>query len=549
MKIINELEKILEGEVSMDSKIIEEHSTDASLFQVNPRVVVFPKSTKDVKKVVNFVKKHKKNRSDLSITARSAGTDMSGGPLNDSIILSFTKNMNSLSLNRKNKIATVEPGLYHRDFEKEVYPKKLFLPSYPASKDLCAFGGLINNNSGGELTLRYGKTNRYVKKIKIVLSDGNEYTFAPITKKELEAKCKKKNFEGKIYKKTYNLILKNYALLQKAKPNVSKNSAGYALWDIYDKENEMFDMTQLIVGSQGTLGMVTKAEMQLITIPKHRRLAVLFLKDWKQIPQIVNSILPQDPESMEVFDDATLKLALKFFPEIAKKADNQNLIKMLLQFIPEFFIGLKMLGLPKLVILVEVAEHTKKEADEKLDQLEKKMKEQKIIHRLIKTEEEAEKYWTIRRESFGLLREHVKEKRTAPFIDDIIVRPEVLPEVLPKVLSILKQYKIKATLAGHAGDGNFHIIPLMNLSDPKERKKIPIVSKKVYDIVLKYKGSITAEHNDGLIRSPYLEQMYGRKVYGLFKEVKEIFDPQNIFNPRKKISAGIEYANSHINHA
>lgn len=548
MRIINELEKILDGEVSTGSRVIEEHSVDASLFQVHPRVVVFPKSAKDIKKVVNFVKKHKKNREDLSITARSAGTDMSGGPLNDSIILSFTKYLNSLKLNEKNKTAIVEPGLYHRDFEKKVYPKKLFFPSYPASKDLCAFGGIVNNNSGGELTLRYGKTNKYVNKVNIVLSDGNEYTFSPLTKKEFEKKCKQKNFEGKIYKKTYNLILKNYALLQKARPDVSKNSAGYALWDVYNKDTEIFDLTQLIVGAQGTLGMVTKAEMKLVKIPQHKRLAVLFLKDWDKIPEIVNDLLPQDPESMEVFDEATLKLALKFFPEIAKKADNQNLIKMSLQFIPEFFIGMRMLGLPKLVVLVEIAEHTKKDADEKLKHLKEKMEEKKIIHRLIETEKDAEKYWTIRRESFGLLRKHVGDKRTAPFIDDIIVKPEHLPKVLPKVLSILKKHKIKATLAGHAGDGNFHIIPLMNLADPKERKKIPIVSKKVYDIVLEYKGSTTAEHNDGLIRSPYLEQMYGKKVYQLFKEVKDIFDPQDIFNPRKKISAGIEYANSHINH-
>ncbi|MDX1608416.1 MAG: FAD-linked oxidase C-terminal domain-containing protein, partial [Candidatus Spechtbacterales bacterium] len=134
------------------------------------------------------------------------------------------------------------------------------------------------------------------------------------------------------------------------------------------------------------------------------------------------------------------------------------------------------------------------------------------------------------------------------FIDDFIVKPEYLPEVLPKVHKILKEYGIHETIAGHAGSGNFHIIPLMDLSKEENKAKIPEVSKKIYDLVIEYKGSITAEHNDGLVRSPYLEQMYGDKVYDLFEETKRIFDPQNIFNPGKKVNSSMEYAMKHIDH-
>jgi FAD/FMN-containing dehydrogenase len=218
------------------------------------------------------------------------------------------------------------------------------------------------------------------------------------------------------------------------------------------------------------------------------------------------------------------------------------------QFIPEFFIGVRMLGLPKLVMLVEIAENDEAEADRKLEELHREAKKLKTIHRLVRTEEDAEKYWIIRRESFALLRKHVGGKRTAPFVDDFIVRPEFLPEVLPQILAILKQYKIGATLAGHAGDGNFHIIPLMDLSKKSEQEKIPVVSGLVYDIVLKYEGSTTAEHNDGIIRTPYVEKMYGEEVYNIFKEIKDIFDPQNIFNPGKKVGGTMEYAVRHINH-
>ena len=171
-----------------------------------------------------------------------------------------------------------------------------------------------------------------------------------------------------------------------------------------------------------------------------------------------------------------------------------------------------------------------------------------FISRIAADKDDIQKYWTIRRESFNLLRKHVKGRKTAPFIDDIIVKPEHLPQFLPELNIILDEYKnyMIYTIAGHPGDGNFHIIPLMNLSDEKSRNIIPELSAKVYDLVLKYGGSITAEHNDGLIRTPYLEKMYGKEVYVLFERVKKIFDPQNIFNPGKKVGGSLDYTMKHI---
>ena len=543
--MVEELKKIIQGEVATDEKTLVEYSADASVFQVRPKAVVFPKDATDISALVKFVSSQKAHDPSLSLTARSAGTDMSGGPLNESIIVGFTKYMNRI-LGFEGDRVRVQPGMYYRDFAAEAEAKDLLLPSYPASKDLAAMGGLINNNSGGELTLRWGKTNRYVEELKVVLADGNEYTLSKLTLNELNAKRRQEDFEGDMYRRVHDVLEKNYDTIQNARPNVTKNSAGYALWDVYNRDT--FDLTQLFVGAQGTLGFVTEAKLRLITPPKHRRLAVLFLKDWKRVPELVNAFLSLDPESMEVFDDATLKLALRFFPEIARRTQGHNIVSLARQFIPEFFIGVRMLGLPKLVMLVEIAENDEAEADRKLEELHREAKKLKTIHRLVRTEEDAEKYWIIRRESFALLRKHVGGKRTAPFVDDFIVRPEFLPEVLPQILAILKQYKIGATLAGHAGDGNFHIIPLMDLSKKSEQEKIPVVSGLVYDIVLKYEGSTTAEHNDGIIRTPYVEKMYGEEVYNIFKEIKDIFDPQNIFNPGKKVGGTMEYAVRHINH-
>ena len=152
----------------------------------------------------------------------------------------------------------------------------------------------------------------------------------------------------------------------------------------------------------------------------------------------------------------------------------------------------------------------------------------------------------MRRESFNLLRQHVRGKRTAPFIEDFCIQPEKMPEFLPKLLKILKDNGIKANIAGHAGDGNYHIIPLMDLTKESERAKIVPVGQKVFSLIKEYGGTITAEHNDGIIRTPYIEQMFGAEVYGLFKEVKQIFDPQNIFNPGKKVGGTTKYIEDHI---
>ena len=152
----------------------------------------------------------------------------------------------------------------------------------------------------------------------------------------------------------------------------------------------------------------------------------------------------------------------------------------------------------------------------------------------------------IRRESFNILRKKVKNKHTAPFIDDFIVPPDHLVEFFPKLVKILEEYEIEYTTFGHMGDGNFHIVPLMNLADQKDRDKIPVVAKLVNQLVIDFKGSISAEHNEGLIRGPFIKMMYGQKMYEIFKEVKNIFDPQNIFNPHKKTDATMEYSMAHI---
>lgn len=550
MNLPEELKKIIAGDVESSDEIREKYSHDASLFEVVPEVVVFPKNTQDVQAVVNFVREHKKDIPNLSITARSAGTCMSGGSINESIIMDFTRYINKV-IEVTDTYAVVEPGCYYRDFEKETLKHERIMPAYTASREICAVGGMVANNSAGEKTIKYGKVEQYVEKLEVVFTDGNIYEVSKLTAGELEIKCAQENFEGGLYKNLKKLIDDNYDAIMSAKPDVSKNSAGYFLWNVYDKKTGTFDLCRLLVGSQGTLGIVTKITFKIIPTEKYTSLLAVFLPDLKNLGNIVAEIVPFNPESIESYDDYSMKLAVRFFFDFFKQMGFWGAMRLGFSFLPET--GMLITGgVPKLILLVECGGQDEAEVKKQLGAIKDKVTHYGYKMRVAKNSQEAQKYWKIRRESFNMLRKHVQGKRTAPFIDDIIVKPEYLPDFLPKIEAILKEHKLIYTIAGHAGNGNFHIIPLMDLETPFGADQILEISGKVYDLVLSYKGSITAEHNDGLVRTPYLEQMYGPEVYALFTQTKKIFDPINIFNPGKKVALGAglagtkEYLHNHI---
>ena len=540
--IKSELPKQFKGEIAYDDATLKLYSHDASLLEVRPLVVVYPKDAEDIKGVVRFVVKNKTLYPSLSITPRAAGTCMSGGSVNESIILDVSKHMQGV-ISIDEHEARVLPGTFYRDFEVETLKKGLILPCYTASKNLCALGGMIANNCAGEKTLKYGKMENYIKELKVVLKDGNEYVVKPLTEAELDQKMSQRNVEGELYRGLYDVVTKNSDVLKKARPDVSKNSAGYYLWNVWD--GTTFDLTKIIVGSQGTLGIITEAVLKLVPVTKYSKLFVVFMPNITRLGDVVNEILAFKPESVESYDDSTMKFALRFLPEMFKVMKARNFLRMISQFIPEAFMVLTG-GIPKLILLVEFTGNDEKEIENTMLSLRSKIKYFKFKTRIARTEADSEKYWTIRRESFNLLRKHVRGRRTAPFIDDVVVKPEYMPEFLPKMRAILDEYKLLYTIAGHAGNGNFHIIPLMDMTKDENVDAVFEVSEKVYDLVLSYGGSITGEHNDGLIRTPYLKKMFGQEVYDLFVKTKDIFDPTCIFNPNKKVGGSIDYTRKHI---
>jgi len=531
------------GETSEEAKVLDVYSRDASLFEVIPQLVVYPRDAVDIGILVKAANAAHAMGENVSLTARAAGTDMSGGPLTESVVVDMTRHLNRV-IEVGEGYAITEPGVFYRDFEKATLAKGWLLPSYPASRELCALGGMLANNSGGEKTLTYGKTIDYVEELKVVLRDGHLYTLGKISLSELENKKKLPSVEGEIYRALHQLILDHFDLIKSAKPKVSKNSAGYYLWDIYDAENKTFNLAKLFVGSQGTLGLIVEAKLRLIKPKSASRLLTIMLPKIDAVAEVANRVLKFKPESFESYDDHTLKIAVSVFPQLAKRLGG-NIFSILFNFLPEFWAVLTG-GMPKMILLAEFTADTAEAASRQAKLAEAALHDLHLRTKVTKTAKETEKFWLIRRESFNLLRQHVHGKRTAPFIDDIIVQPNKLPEFLPKLYALLDEYKLTYTIAGHVGDGNFHIIPLMNVYDPDAARVIRELGRKVYELTVQFGGSITGEHNDGLIRTPYLELMFGEKVCALFAETKKIFDPDNIFNPGKKVNGNLEFALAHL---
>ncbi|MBP6884377.1 MAG: FAD-binding oxidoreductase [Candidatus Pacebacteria bacterium] len=556
MDILQNLKTFFKGDLDNSIEAIQKHSRDASLFEIKPTVVAYPKDANDVSALVSYVSQNKKDNPELSITPRSAGTCMAGGSLNNSISLDCMRYLNTIKEVRAvedytylphfygaspvviSGEARIQPGIFYRDFEPKTLEKDLLLPCFTASKTINALGGMMGNNSGGELSLKYGKMQDYVKELEVVLSDGSKEVFSEMTREQADEKAKANNFAGVIYREMLKVLDSNKELIESKRPHISKNSAGYNVWNIVRKDEktgkDMIDMTQLFVGAQGTLGVVTGATLRLVKVKKESALLVIFLSDLNNLAQVVLEALEVKPETVEAYDDKTIMLAVRFWTGFIKKLGIFGALKLGLQFVPEFKMMLG--GMPKLVLLVECAGDSREEVMGRISTLQSNLKKfDKVKTRVVKNRASAEKYWTIRRDSFALLREHYQGKRTAPFIDDVVVPPAKLPEFIPAIQKILEKHKLTYNIHGHAANGNFHIIPLIDADARLSNQMILDVSEEVYALVIKLGGSITAEHNDGIIRTPYLTDMFGKEMTDIFAHVKKIFDPQNIFNPGKKV--------------
>jgi FAD/FMN-containing dehydrogenase len=508
-----------------------------------PRAVIFPKSTTDIRSLVRFVALNKQIYPNLAITARGAGTDMTGGAISNSLILDMTKYFTKIGEITEQTL-NVEPGVFARNIEPLLESHNLFLGSMPASRQWCTVGGIVANNAGGEQSLRFGNTERIVQELRVILADGREYIFNALNRRQLKEKLTLTTFEGAVYRSVFNLIEENYDLIRNARPKVNKNSMGYNLWSVWDRELGIFNLAPLFTGSQGTLGIITNITFQLQQKAPSAGVLVLYLDANKPLGDIIATISKHNPATFEGFDQVTFELGIKHFSLFKKQLGAKEWAKQQASLLGSVarFQG----HLPQMVLMVEFEGASTTEVTNKIAVLQQNLAAYKLRMEIVGSEEESSRFWQIRRASFQLLRKRIHGKYAAPFIDDLTVQPRYLPDFLPKLRKIIRKYNLPATIAGHFGDGNLHIIPLVDIKSPSEQLKLEPVLREILPLVQKYGGTLAGEHNDGMVRGPWLPAVFGNEMYQLFRRTKEIFDPMYIFNPHKKTDASWDFSMKHI---
>ena len=521
---LNELQSQLTGHVTESKEARDYFSTDGSIFTMEPEAIVYPKNTADVRKTVAFLAERAASGKKIGLIGRGRGTDQGGGAVGHGIQMVFPAHMDKLLRLDKDTV-TVQPGILYKTLQQTLHTHGRFLPPYPSSINFSTLGGAVANNACGEKTFKYGATRDYVKSLKVVLSDGSLIETHRISARELNRKKGQSDLEGQIYRQVDSLILDHEDLIAKHQPHTSKNAAGYALGRVRGKDGS-FDLGQVIVGSQGTLGLVTEITFKTMAWNPRTTLLVGFFDDLKKAGLAITKLAPLGPSAMELADYHLLDFLRKHRPQ-----DIEGLV-------PE--------TLPKIIVLVEFDETSQLSQTIHSKRAGRLLAKYAASYRVSTDPVEQEALWKIRRSAAAVIWMNDGPKKALPFIEDGVVPAAKLPEFLEKTYKLLNKYELEIAVWGHAGDANLHMQPFLDLSKKKDVDKLFDLSREFFDMVIAMGGSTCAEHNDGLMRAPYLQKLYGPEMYDLFLATKRIFDPLDFLNPNKKVNVTEEYARQFV---
>ncbi|RTK95387.1 FAD-binding oxidoreductase [Candidatus Saccharibacteria bacterium] len=521
-KVAHYLQEHLSGEVTAEARMRKYFSTDGGVFELTPSLIVYPRNEGDVRKTARFTWQLAERGRVIPITARGMGTDQAGAAVGSGIMMVFPAHMKRiLEFDGKTGDVVIEPGILYGKLQQALHTHGRFLPPYPSSIEFSTLGGAIANNAAGEKTVKYGCTRDFVKSLRVVLANGESIETRRLSKRELNKKMGLTTFEGEVYRALDALIEENKELLKDSKLKVSKNSAGYALADVKRKDGS-FDLTPLLVGSQGTLGIVTEATIKTVPYNPETTLIAAYFDDLSVAEQALAEIraLPDQPSAMELVDEHLLNFLDKH---------NPNQLK-----------GIVEKPFHKLVVLVEF--------DSANGRVQKKMAKRatKILNKLqvsfqVETDEkEKEKLWTIRHSAAAVISHSEGSTKALPIIEDGVVPVEKMQQYLHAVYDMFAKYKLDAAVWGHAGDANVHMQPFLDLSQIGDRQKVFKIIDEYYSMVISLGGSTSGEHSDGRLRAPYLKPLYGEGIYTVFQKLKLIFDPYGTLNPGVKIDVTLD---------
>lgn len=501
---------------------LEKYSTDSSIFKVTPSLIWYPH---DVQGVQDAVKAATEKQKVISIQA--GATCMAGASLTTGVMLDMKPHMSAIQVFPYSSSVVVEMGAYYRDVEKAADVHNLMFAPYTSSKDFCGIGGMVGNNASGEKSIRYGGTVDNVQAVTVVLHDGNAYTFEEISEKQCLELSKEKSVLGHIYKTIRDMYRTYGHEYQKSIGEVKKTASGYRLERVYDHTSKTWNLAKLFVGSQGTLGVIVSARLKLVPKPLYIRTIVVPIQDLSLLPDILQTIMKYNPEGVETFDVNTWQYGKQFLPEDTLR-------------ISEFFAHDE-----KLIVLAQFSEPTQTQTDTVAHTCVRHLMKYAPRTSYLADVKLVQSVWAVRRSSYKILRDATFDnpmKKAVPCIEDIIVPVSRYDVFIPKLLDILKKHNMEFGFHGHIGDGAIRVIPIIDFTDKEAAiHKIETLCTETFALIKDMKGNMSADHGDGIIRTPFLREFYGDTLYEkVILGIKRLFDPHAIFNSDKKESVRVE---------
>ena len=521
---LKELREILEGEIYYDDLIKSIYATDASVYRKLPLAVAYPKNAEDLKQLIKFAKAHK-----TSLIPRTAGTSLAGQCVGDGIVVDVSKYFTKIiELDEKAQTVTVEPGVVRDTLNNYLKPFGLFFGPNTSTSNRCMIGGMVGNNSSGTTSIQYGVTRDKVIELHTILSDATEVVFGELSSEEFQQKKTLETLEGNIYKTLYNALkpeaVQKQIIEHFPKPEIHRRNTGYAIdelikSDVFSESSESFNMCKLLSGSEGTLAFTTQITLKLDTLPP--RESIMIAAHFDSIENCLNAVeftMKHNLYNCEMMDKTILDCTKH------NKTQQENR-----QFIE---------GDPQAILMCEVKAKTLREVEILANNLVNDIDKSGLSYafpRLIGSD--IDKANNLRSAGLGLLGNIIGDKKAVACIEDTAVALVDLANYISEFTQLMKDYKQDAIYYAHAGAGELHLRPILNLKKGDDVTLFRKITTDVAHLVKKYKGSMSGEHGDGIVRSEFIPLMIGKNNYQILKQIKTAFDTDNIFNPGKIVDA------------
>ena len=521
---LKELREILEGEIYYDDLIKSIYATDASVYRKLPLAVAYPKNAEDLKQLIKFAKAHK-----TSLIPRTAGTSLAGQCVGDGIVVDVSKYFTKIiELDEKAQTVTVEPGVVRDTLNNYLKPFGLFFGPNTSTSNRCMIGGMVGNNSSGTTSIQYGVTRDKVIELHTILSDATEVVFGELSSEEFQQKKTLETLEGNIYKTLYNALkpeaVQKQIIEHFPKPEIHRRNTGYAIdelikSDVFSESSESFNMCKLLSGSEGTLAFTTQITLKLDALPP--RESIMIAAHFDSIENCLNAVeftMKHNLYNCEMMDKTILDCTKH------NKTQQENR-----QFIE---------GDPQAILMCEVKAKTLREVEILANNLVNDIDKSGLSYAFPRlTGSDIDKANNLRSAGLGLLGNIIGDKKAVACIEDTAVALVDLANYISEFTQLMKDYKQDAIYYAHAGAGELHLRPILNLKKGDDVTLFRKITTDVAHLVKKYKGSMSGEHGDGIVRSEFIPLMIGKNNYQILKQIKTAFDTDNIFNPGKIVDA------------